>query len=330
MSAGTVRRTVLLFNRDLRLHDHPALDAALTGADQVIPLFVFDEAILAGPFASANRLAFLLECVHDLRRSLRAAGGDLFIDFGNPAAVAIDWARRHAASVVVVSADVTRFARRREQRLAELGTAHGIAVAAHAGVTVVRPGSITPNDGDHYKVFTPYWRAWSRTPWRTPLGAPARVPVPTTSRPGPIPTLGALTTRSPSPSRVPGGETAGRGALEQFLRCGIDEYSDRRDDLAADATSHLSAYLHFGCVSPLEVATRCADAGEGGNDFVRQLCWRDFHHQVTAAFPAIATRDYRLRQLHWRDDADALEAWRSGVTGIPIVDAGMRQLRAEG
>jgi len=96
--------------------------------------------------------------------------------------------------------------------------------------------------------------------------------------------------------------------------------------LAGDRTSRLSAYLHFGCLSPLELA-RQAGAHES---FVRQLCWRDFHHQVLAAFPDLPRRDYRSRGRRWRRDAAAATAWRQGRTGVPIVDAAMRQLLAEG
>jgi deoxyribodipyrimidine photo-lyase len=109
----------------------------------------------------------------------------------------------------------------------------------------------------------------------------------------------------------------------------LHAYGERADDLAGHMTSRLSPYLHFGCLSVVEVvsAVRGDPAADG---FVRQLCWRDFHHQVTAAFPDIDRRDYRPRGDRWRDDPDGLVAWKDGRTGFPIVDAGMRQLRAEG
>jgi deoxyribodipyrimidine photo-lyase len=104
----------------------------------------------------------------------------------------------------------------------------------------------------------------------------------------------------------------------------------RRDDLAVDATSRVSAYLRFGCISPVALA-RVARQHPGGEHYCRQLAWRDFFYQLTAAFPDMATRDYRPRQQQrWHDDPDALRAWREGRTGIPIVDAGLRQLAAEG
>jgi deoxyribodipyrimidine photo-lyase len=99
--------------------------------------------------------------------------------------------------------------------------------------------------------------------------------------------------------------------------------------LAANRTSGLSPYLHFGCFSPAELA-HLVGLGADGGPFLRQLCWRDFHHQVVAAFPELPRRDYRDRNRQWRDDPAGLEAWRDGLTGIPIVDAGMRQLRSDG
>ena len=120
----------------------------------------------------------------------------------------------------------------------------------------------------------------------------------------------------------------GRRLLHAWARSSSAAYAERHDDLAADDTSRLSPYLHFGCVSPAEVAGHFDD-GEG-EPFLRQLCWRDFFLQVTSAFGAIATDDYRPRGDRWRRDDHEFEAWASGQTGYPIVDAGMRQLQREG
>jgi len=128
------------------------------------------------------------------------------------------------------------------------------------------------------------------------------------------------------------GQAVQRDVLAQAAVAGVpglERYDELRDNLAADATSRLSPYLHFGCVSPSEVA-ELALAREGGEGFVRQLCWRDFHHQLLAAAPAISRDDYRPRSAGWRSDPDGLEAWKQGRTGYPIVDAGMRQLLREG
>ena len=117
--------------------------------------------------------------------------------------------------------------------------------------------------------------------------------------------------------------------MRAFLRDGVGGYEDGHDDLAGDRTSRLSAHLRWGCVSPLELAR---EAGErrGGAAFVRQLCWRDFHHQVLAATPSLPHRDYRRRGDRWSRSQRLLEAWREGRTGYPLVDAAMRQLAEEG
>jgi deoxyribodipyrimidine photo-lyase len=146
---------------------------------------------------------------------------------------------------------------------------------------------------------------------------------------GEIPTLADLTSEPPSPELCVGGEAVGRALLRSWSDSELGQYGDRHDDLPGDGTSRLSPYLHFGCVSPLETALRCGERS-GGEPFVRQLCWRDFHHQVTASFGAIATDDYRSRGDRWRRSASDLEAWQLGRTGYPIVDAGMRQLRQVG
>ena len=131
-----------------------------------------------------------------------------------------------------------------------------------------------------------------------------------------------------SPDAAVGGEPSARRRLTAGCR-DLARYGDDHDDMAGDRTSRLSPYLRFGCVSPL--AWRTASRATGAGPFVRQLCWRDFYYQVTAAFPR-SRRGVPARGAteQWRDDDDALEAWREGRTGIPIVDAGMRQLLAEG
>jgi deoxyribodipyrimidine photo-lyase len=110
---------------------------------------------------------------------------------------------------------------------------------------------------------------------------------------------------------------------------GVESYGDLHDDLAADATSRLSGFLHLGSVSAYELVVR-GDGGSGMAAFARQLCWRDFHAQVLASKPQAVREDYRPRGDRWRDDDEAFEAWVAGRTGYPVVDAGMRQLAREG
>jgi len=323
-----IETALVLFNRDLRMRDNPAL-AAAARAGRTVPLFVFDERLLRSRFAAPNRVAFMLEALRDLDEGLRKAGGRLFVRRGDPVREALAVARECGATQLHVSADWSGYARAREQRLARACEEERIEFTAHPGVTVVPPGAVMPTGGDHFKVFSPYHRAWSELPWREQVGAPRKLAVPSRLKAGRLPALDSLVSGRPSPNRQPGGEHEARKRMRAFLRGELGDYDDGHDDLAGDRTSRLSAYLRWGCISPLELAQ---EAGEqrGGAPFVRQLCWRDFHHQVLAANPALPRRDYRPRRDRWSRSRRTLEAWREGRTGYPLVDAAMRQLAAEG
>jgi deoxyribodipyrimidine photo-lyase len=320
-----LQTAIVLFTRDLRVHDNPALELAVRSAEHVVPLFVLQEGLR---FAVPNRARFLHDSLADLRESLRQRGGDLVLRRGDPVEETLRLAAEVNADGLVLARDVSAYAARRWQRLERECNERRIALRAVDSVTVVPPGAVTPAGGDHFKVFTPYWRAWTDHRWRAGVNAPDKVRLPADVTVGRLPGPGDGPTSAGLPD---GGESAARRRMDRWLGTGLAAYADRHDDLPGDATSRLSADLHFGCLSPLELAVRAGKAGgEGGDAYVRQLCWRDFHAQVTAAFPALPYKDYRPRRVGWREDPHALDAWKQGRTGYPIVDAGMRQLAAEG
>jgi deoxyribodipyrimidine photo-lyase len=323
-----MKTALVLFNRDLRIHDNPALVAA-AAAERTVPLFVLDERLLGSRFAAPNRVAFMCEALADLDEALKRRGGRLFLRRGDAVREAISAARECGATELHVSADWSAYARGRERRLAAACEKERIEFHAHPGVTIVPPGAVTPIGGDHFKVFSPYHRAWSEVSPRKAHGAPHKLAVPSKLEAGRVPVLEKLTSGRPSPGRAPGGETEGRKLMRRFLRDALATYDDRHDDLPGDATSRLSAHLRFGTISPLELAGAARER-RGGAPFVRQLCWRDFHHQVLAANPSLPRRDYRHRGDRWSRSRRALEAWREGRTGYPLIDAAMRQLAAEG
>ena len=318
-------RSVVVFTRDLRVHDHPALTAAIRHGE-VVPLFVLDDRILTSDFNRPNRTGFLRESLLDLDAALRERGGRLVVRRG-------DWVAEVAAAVAEVGAeavhcsdDVSPFARR---RLEALRSAAGVPVHVHPGVNVVEPLALAPDGKDHFMVFTPYWNRWQAVPRRALLPAPRSVSVPDAATGSGIPGLDDLVSGARSPQVAPGGETAGRAALTAWARFGLAEYGDRHDDLPGDATSRIAPYLRFGCLSPLDVIHTVAGR-PGAEPFVRQLCWRDFYAQCLAARPGAAWADYRTRGDDWNDDPAAFTAWTEGRTGYPVVDAAMRQLRLEG
>jgi len=320
--------TLVLFTRDLRVRDNPALAAAARRGD-IVPLFVLDEVLLSGRSGTPNRIAFLLDSLHDLDRSLRERGAKLLIRRGDPVEEALEVAHRAGVDSIHIAEDVSGYAHRRQARLERACDEAGIALRAFSGITVVPPGELVPIGGDHYRVFTPYWRMWRSRARPRVLAGPRVLRMPSGLPTGRIPAHGRLARSDPAVGLPAGGESAARKRLESWLRAGgLSDYG-RDEALEPPPGSRLSPYLHFGCISPGELFDRVS-GHPGGESFLRQLCWRDFHHQVLAARPDLPYRDYRRARRRWRKDPGLLDAWRSGRTGIPIVDAGMRQLEAEG
>lgn len=318
------RVRIALFTRDLRISDNPAL-AAAADATHVIPLFVHDERIAGLGFSNPDRQRFLDAGLADLDRSLRRRGGALIVRNGDPVTEVLRLCQQFDVESVHLAADVSGYAHHREDRLRRALSGQRRSLVVHDAVTTVQPaGAITPNARDHFAVFTPYFRRWIQAARRPQAPAPARITLPSGLHPTPIPT------GAPA-SGWEGGETAARKRADTWIRDGMDRYPELHDVLDADGTSRLSPYLHFGFISSTELADRAGQrATEGADAFVRQLAWRDFHHQVLAARPATAWQDYRPHDDRWRDDRAAWQAWQAGATGYPVVDAGMRQLAATG
>jgi deoxyribodipyrimidine photo-lyase len=319
---------LVIFTRDLRIYDHPALNAAIAHNEKVVTAFVFDEKVLQSEFNAPNRTGFLLESLADLDASLRKLGGNLVIRRGEWVNEVLRLASEVGATSIAISDDVSRYATNRANKLNAKGQGIGVRLDRYPGVTVVPAGLVRPATGDHYQIFTPYYRQWQEAKWRTPLPPPRKLHSSDAVSLS-LPRLQDLVNGERSPQVIKGGESEGRKRLTEWAKTTLSHYGDHHDDLAGDRTSHLSPYLHFGCLSPLEVAVSLEDL-PGAQPFVRQLCWRDFCHQILSARPETSWSDFRPRGDRWRKDDEAFAAWCEGQTGFPVVDAGMRQLRQEG
>lgn len=322
---------ICLFTADLRVRDNLVLRGALDAADQVVPLFVVDHGVRAAGFVTPNRAAFLTDCLADLDGALRARGGRLVVRRGDVVREVAAVAEETGAGEVHLARDVSAFAQRREARLRRDMQGSGRRLCVHDAVLgVVPPGAVTPASRGHFAVFGPYFRRWSDVPVREPVDDPDKVPVPAV-RSERLPTQADLVEGAPSPALPGGGEAAARRRVAAWLDGPVTRYADLHDDLAGDGTSRLSPFLHFGCLSAVELVRRATEVGGPGADaFVRQLAWRDFHRQLLADRPEAAREDYRPRGDRWRADDALVVAWRSGRTGYPLVDAAMRQLAEEG
>jgi deoxyribodipyrimidine photo-lyase len=200
-----MRLAIMLFTRDLRLHEKPALAAAAHRAQALVPLFVLDDRLAAAP----NRVRFLLEALTDLRAGLRERGGELIIRRGDPVTEVIGLARDTGADGVFCADDVSGYAAARRRRLTAGCRAARLELTLCPGVTVVPPGELRPSGGgDHYRVFTPYLRAWERAARRPVAATPDQVRVPAGLTAGDLPDLAAARHGT---GTFPGGETAATG-----------------------------------------------------------------------------------------------------------------------
>ncbi len=312
--------SVLWFRRDLRLGDFPALLAARDAADEVVPLFVLDDA-LRGP-SGAPRLAFLYRCLRDLQER---TDGRLRVLTGRPEQVLPRVVADAGATSVHVSSDHGPYGRERDERVrAALGEVPLVATGSPYAVT---PGTLRKDDGTPYRVYSPFARAHRARG----VHAPALTPRVVGWTDGGLPDDGVPDDPDLGDLVLPeAGERAALGRWRRFLAEGARSYADRRDRPAADGTSELSVYLKYGCVHP---RTLLHDLGgsAGESTFAGELVWRDFYADVLWHSPSSAREDLTpaLAGLEYDEGAAAdrrFEAWATGRTGYPIVDAGMRQL----
>jgi deoxyribodipyrimidine photo-lyase len=355
---------VVWFRRDLRLHDHPALVAALAQADRVAPLFVLDPALIAGRWRSPNRAWFMLASLAELATSLEAAGSTLVVRAGRPEEVVPAFAQEVRAGAVHVSRDHAPYGRARDRRVAEALRPAGIPLHAARGNLIHEPEALATRSGTPYRVFGPFHQVWSTLSIRTPLAAPTVIPthpIPAHPQPTAVTVDGRISAWRDAlrecvvdaaqvedvahPTADVGllpdpGEPAARLRLARWTQAAGDrpprvlDYSRGRDLLGVDGTSRLSQDLRWGLLSPVEVVSHVLGAGpEPGPDrFVAELAWRDFYAHVLWHDPESARRATRrlYDAVPWRDDPAAVGAWTDGSTGYPVVDAAMRQLRATG
>jgi deoxyribodipyrimidine photo-lyase len=324
---------VLWFRRDLRLSDHPALLAARAEAaggqdgesPGVVGLFVLDDA-LRRP-SGAHRLAFLYRCLRDLNEQL---AGRLVVRRGDPVNVVAEVARESGSHSVHISADFGPYGAERDRRVEAALESDGRRLVRTGSPYAVSPGRVTRPDGSPYRVFTPFSRAWRAAGWREPAARPREIAW--------IAMDGMGIPQDPSIGGAvlpDAGEAAAHRRLAAFLES-VNDYAKGRDLPAIEATSRLSPYLKYGCIHPRTILAKLP-SGKGASTFQNELAWREFYADVLSRTPESARQDLTssLEGLEYEDEtkgqaAEHFQAWKQGRTGYPIVDAGMRQLLAEG
>jgi deoxyribodipyrimidine photo-lyase len=307
------------FRRDLRLDDNPAWAAATAAHRAVLALFVIDGRLFDR--AGAHRRRQLVSDLSWLDRDLsERGGGRLLVRRGDPSSVVPQVITDHHVDCAYWNDDVSPFAASRDSAVLQ---AIDRPVARFHGSLVHRPGAVLTRSGTLSRVFTPFYRRWRDTPldhWPAPGDASM------------LAVVGDELPAVDGQPAAPEGERGARRRLEAFLDR-VDCYGDERDRPDLDSTSQLSVDLKFGTISARTVLDVVGDATPGRAAFSRQLAWRDWYAHLLSELPSLPVRAMkdRYESIRWRPDADAdIEAWKSGRTGVPIIDAGMRQLRLSG
>ena len=309
--------------RDLRLVDNAALQSALA-AGPVVPVFILDPAFSG---SSPRRKDFLYEGLHALDRDLRARGSYLVLHTGRPLDVLRQVQRDTASEIIFAEEDFTPYALKRDEELARQLPLHLI-----HGQTVFHPRDVLKADRTPYTVFTPYSKSWkARLDYTLKIQTtPEHIDTPTGLKTEPLPSFKV------SPL-FPAGEEEAQVRLEEFLHSRIFEYGENRNRMDLDGTSALSPYLHFGMLGMRQAVHAAQQAigqrkSAGAELWLNELIWREFYIQILYHFPRVRKTAFNsmLTNIAWQNNESHFEAWKAGRTGVPIVDAAMRQLKEIG
>ncbi len=324
------------FRQDLRLNDNPALFAA-ANAGRVLPVFILDT-VNAGSHAMGA--ASQVWCHHALQALSAALQHRLAIYQGDPQVILQQLCEQHDIQEVHWNRCYEPWRIQRDQIIKSDLKAQGITVTTHNGSLLWEPWQVKKQDGTHYKVFTPYYRKGCLMvePPRMPLDAPNELA--THVLPKDSLTVDALQLCPQHPwhiDLISSWDISEQGAhkrLSSFIHEHVEQYRQGRDFPSMHATSRLSPYLHHGLLSPNQAWYAARESGDSSSVdlFCSELGWREFSYSQLYYNPGLATENLQNKfdQFPWLEDADALRAWQYGQTGIPMVDAGMRELYQTG
>jgi len=333
------------FRRDLRLDDNAALQAALAAHDRIVALYVHAPEEEAPWMPGAASRWWLHHALQTLAGRLADRGAALHLAQGSSLAALRNAARAVGAAAIYAQRLYEPAAAERDRRVAGALQRDGIPVHFVPGALLAEPPAVVTSAGTPYRVFTPYWRtARALLRPRAPWTAPPQIPSAALDGALPLAAFGllpAIPWDAGFTTAWQPGEAGAQDALADFLGAPLREYADARDRPDQVGTSRLSPHLHFGELSPNQVAHAVLQAAgrlgtgarQGAEAYLRELGWRDFSQYLLHHNPSMADAplDPRFEDFAWgpRDD-HAQRRWQQGRTGIPIIDAGMRELWSTG
>lgn len=333
-----MKTAIWWIRRDLRLQDNQALSLALSSAQQVIPVFIIDPRLLHSSRRSEKRLAFLFNSLHSLDSTLKAWGSYLVVRQGAPAHQLASLLAETGAEEIFAEEDYSPFAARRDSNINT-----SLPIVLTPGLTVHHPSEVIKSDGSPYTIFTPFSRAWLNL--HQPISSdilptPQHIQTPAGIFSQTLPAIPAASTASPFPASA----DAAQMRLDSFMensKSGIYAYKAVRNRPDLEGTSGLSPYFRFGLISARQAAAaafsalqEAPDAGSAASaqTWINELIWREFYQAILFHYPFVLKRSFReeFQYIRWQNNQNDFDAWCSGVTGYPIIDAAMRQLQKTG
>lgn len=313
---------IFWFRRDLRLHDNSGLHHALKAGLPVVPVFIFDRSILDQlDDRKDRRVEFIHARILAMQEELKAAGSTLHVLYGKPENAFEEIMSVYNVAAVFTNGDYEPYARERDARIEEYLKTRGATFHAYKDQVIFEKSEVVKDDGLPYTVFTPYSRKWKARLAIDPIKHyHVNIEGFYKQAPRPIPSLEDM-----------GFEPAGLGfpakeVADELIR----KYGLQRDLPGKQGTSRLGLHLRFGSISIRELAAKAQQLSE---TFLNELIWRDFYHMILWHFPQVGQgKAFKpiYDQIHWRNNEEEFRKWCDGMTGYPIVDAGMRELNATG
>lgn len=337
MSENTT--TILWLREDLRLADHSALHAAAKRG-RVVPLYIFEQnKDDRFPLGGASRW-WLHQALKDLSEQFQALGVPLILRRGDAAIILKDLCKECGAQYVAMSRRYQPYQRKSDETLASALKSNGITAERFPGYLLFEPETIQTGGGTPFKVFTPFSKACFAAPApRVPLATPQKLETVTGIQSDSLADWKLIPPKAKWPQELAKAwnvsEAAANEQMQQFLQNTLRNYKDGRNSPAKDFTSRLSPYLHFGMISPRQVwhatqsvLARYPELSSTGEKFLLEVLWREFSWHLLHHFPHIPSEPLNssFNKFPWKNDDAGLAAWQKGLTGYPIVDAGMRQL----
>lgn len=316
------------FRRDLRLEDNAGLYRALKTGEPVLPLFIFDTAILESLPKPDARVAFIFQTVAELKAQLQSMGSDLCVKYGRPLDLWRELVSEYSVKSVFANRDYEPYAIQRDQEIAKLLEGFGIPMQFFKDQVIFDRAEIVKSDGKPYTIFTPYSRKWREKllERKSPDGQLFYCKVYPTSE------YWKHLQQVPSPTPLP--DLSEYMGQQEFPPIEVSpelirNYGQTRDFPAINGTSRLGIHLRFGTVSIRKLVYNYLNTSD---IYINELIWRDFYSQILWHFPQVVIQAFKPEydNIRWVNSESDFECWKQGKTGYPLVDAGMRELRATG